>query len=659
MTGLPLDLILGTLARIAVVCGVLLLWLPRYIFPPLDGLPGGDRLLGGAAQMLLLVMVLGYVLVTAHIYEWLTVVGVIVVAVLARRTVARHQERRSHLGPGARLEATLLEEIDGIAALPAQLLSRTARAMRARWSGGHRRPDPLWIAGAVLVAGVGTVAGWIRLWGNFAHAALPLSDAYVVLAWIKEVSEQHLFVNGVYPEGFHIFAATVQKLGLANPVVVEKFIGPLVGCAMVASVGYLAYRVSGRPAAGVVAALIYGTLPALLPYDVARQAATDSQEFGNMLVLPIVWFTYRAWCQRSVPGYRVVAVVLLAAVALVHPLAAANAAAGAVAATLAAWLVHGIRRDTLRWMVRWVPRAALLAVLPLAAGLALGLKLQSTSASFLVSGSTAAPPPITALQTVALLAPVALYALRRAARRPLAEQGAPLAAAFTLAAALLIGQAPRFGLHSEVLASRSGEFIALAEAAGLGLAWALAEELLARVAGARRAAWMSLWGVAALATVAWIRLPPVPAWSYTMDADDFVKAYVLIQTQFTPTDWLAVSDGGGYALSFGYGFHLELSAFLAHVPPAPAWPTYNGQPIGEDHIFIFVEKSYHTVHIAGAGPIPSLAVRRENAAVAAWVAAWERLHGPMPVYFDGPDTVVYELSRPASGHQVAQRLFGG
>ncbi len=647
---LPLSLELDTMLRLLIGGLVLFYFWPRYVFAVDGQVSRTDVLVGYAARMVVVLIVAGLAFTAIHAFSWFALAA----AVFALR-LAKVQPELSRDERGTGLGARLLADLDRLGSWP----RRTLAFLRQRLRGPLRRkarPSAYAVVGAILLLAVLGLSAYLRLAPAFQHAGIPFSDSGVVLYWVQAIGHQVLYPNGIYPEGFHVLIADLSRLTVANSVVSVKFIGPVVGVAMVASVGFATYRLTGRIAPAVAAMLVYGTLPQLLPYSHLRQAGTDAQEFGNALVLPTLWFVYASWVKTS-RWYRGTAVALLAIVAMTHPIVALNAGAAAIAATVAAWLATGVRWRTLGWYLRWVAVAALVALAPLVIALAVGIPLNSSGASFATQMTGAAAPPISLPDKIALLSAAALAlvrAIRLIARRSdRADPGMALAGLLTLIFALAIYQASRLGIHLLALYSRAGEFVALGDALGFAMGVSAVQELLELVRPAF-GRWAALVLAAGLVAAAWVQSPPATFNAfpvYRWLPDDFVAAYARIGSTLPSGTWLAVSDNSGFDYAYGQGLFMTAKDFAAHVGTSGAWPLYHhpgepSRPLAARHLFIFVDR-----RIVVAPSYRSTVLPRREAAqklIRSWVAAWQRTHGPLPVYFRGPDLTVYELTAPIS-----------
>lgn len=644
MMSLPLSLELITLLRLGIAIGVVLIWWPRVALPQDPDLEGWDQPLHNLSRSLVILMIGGYVFVALHIFMWATIAFLL----LGVWFYYRPPQNRYQLTMGSRIAATILEELDRLASLPSHLWDQIRRRFSQRRQ--FTMPNAYTVCTMLVVVAILALATWMRMWSNLAHAGLPFSDAYEELAWLKGIQHELLFPNGIYPQGLYLTMATLSTLSAANAMVFLKFFGPVVGLGLTCSVGYTTYRLSGRATPALVATIIYGLLPILMPYVGIRQAATDSQEFANLFVLPIAYFAYQAW-HTAKPGYRTTTVALLTVVALTHPIALLNAVLAAIAGTLGAWVATGVNWTVFGRFAKGVGLAALIAILPLAIPLALGQHFLGTALPYLTSTVKSAAPPLTIEEYVSGAGCLALFLIRLLRRRQTSELGVPLVAFFLLAMAIILDEAPAFGLNNQVLYDRTGELVALAEALCLGLSWCVLEESVSWFMRQPALLWSSLAVVVAIAALALFKEPPTPFKPYRMNSDAYVVAYTQMAQNFPQASWLAVSSGG-YALAVDKGYQMNPLIWTARVSPQHLWPKYQSPgkkpyAIYQTNILFFVNHHFHVV--------PGLSGQRKalrkriaaNQALKQWIAKWTALHGPLKVYFRTPELTIYELSRTA------------
>ncbi len=647
---LPLASILETVTSMVAIGVVVLVWWPTFALVQFSGMERIDRLVSNATRMLLVLIVAGYLLTAIGILNWMSLAAVLV---LLRLGVPSGVASTPSLGANTTVSSRLLADLNELTALPSGFLARRRRPAPEQRAQSRRRWSWYGAIAALATTGVVAVAAWMRFWQNWLHAALPYSDAYVLLAWMKDIQLGRLFPDGIYPRGYLLVMAEWSQLGATNPILLEKFFGPAVGVAMVLTLGYTAYRLSGKVAPGIIAMLCYGSLTFLFPYTVDRQAASLAQEFGSVFALPTAYFVYRSWTDHEHAGWRWTAVSLLAVAGLVHPIPLLNASIAAIAGTLGGWMASGIDRRVLGWYLRWVPLAAILVALPIVLPRALGIPLYGSSAAFLVSHSGAVAPPLTAVAAVSAGACLALFLFHLLRRREGTVIAVPLVALLALCGALFVQQLPRFGVQSALLSQRSGNFVAFTEGLGLAMGWWLLEEVVAWMVSGRWAKWVSLLAAIAVSVFALRSYPPKPLTPYSMTSDAFVAAWVKITDTQPPDRWLAVSNDLGYAFALGQGFQIDAPAFVAHVSPSTpgAWPQYvpgggrPSYPIGQSEIFLFVNHRYHVANLGTAGLAYARVDRQDTILVQRWLTSWEAHHAAPSVFFSSPQLTVYELKQ--------------
>jgi|GEM_PF-1940945 len=645
---LPASVSLATLARLLLGLVVVLFAWSRAVFP-LEDVDVADRGVAAAGLLLVWLILGGYaaaavdVLGTGFVVAWLLVLWLVV----DRGAVAQ--------GPAGYVRAlpavvvTNLRRLGGPAIRLAQWAERAARTLVRPGQRPRRVPARIWLGAAAL--GVVVVASaWLRFAFNLDHAGLLYSDSLETVAWIKLLLQGQVFPNGVYPFGMYITVSELVAITHASALPAEKFFGPLVGVLMVASAMWTSYRMGGgRLAPALAAGIVYGLLPALLPYTAPRQAATDAQEFGNVFVLPLAWLTFQSW-RTGTRGYALAAAGLLALLGLVHPVALFNGALGALAGTLAAWSVGAFSRDRLRRWLGLIAGAAVVAVAPLAVGLATGGHLISTGVAFLqANAADVVAPPLGPATLWAAGGALALLVARLFVRRHrLSDIGVPLTGLFFLVLAVLVQQAPRFGLRSVVLAARSGELVALVDALDIGLGVAAVGVVLDVVTRPAVAGVVACVLTVAVGSDLAYAQSPRPFAAYRMTSDAYVVAFQRIADTLPPDSWLAVADQG-YAFVLGQGYNLEPEAWAQAASTASAWPDLSlagasPAPLTEPYLFLFDASG--PVAPTVDDPAEAAATRAQRHALAAWVRAWERRHGPMPVYLRAPGLTVYWLRQP-------------
>jgi hypothetical protein len=137
----------------------------------------------------------------------------------------------------------------------------------------------------VLVLGV---SFWLRARYAMGHLSLSPPDTYHYMAWSKELLNNNLYVDGIYPLGIpSVLAFTSKMNGFASMLDVTRFMGPLIGSMIVYGIFYVVYRLSDNFGAATFAAGAFGLLGTRPEWHEPwfRQTGALPQELGLAIAL--------------------------------------------------------------------------------------------------------------------------------------------------------------------------------------------------------------------------------------------------------------------------------------------------------------------------------------------------------------------------------------
>jgi hypothetical protein len=606
-------------------------------------------------KMCLCVVVTGYLLIAVKLYEAISIAAACVLLYALRvRGQARSRARVEHK---TELSSRLYDFLEGRRTLKSVIASLDLPKIPLI-SAERDKPD-VWerlVACAAMV--VFLVSACLRFYHPIFHAALPLSDAYVTLAWMKYMEARVLFHDGLYPHGFHIVLSAIRKVAAIDPVMVLKFVGPFCAVLIVVGVYYFVSRASGSSIAGLTGAFVYGVLPTRLPLAYERQASTNSQEFALLFVLPTGWFVLR----YLVGGDRqdlIAATCGLAVVGLVHPVVALFMAAVVFAAYVAGVLDRSVDLGHYGRMSAAGALAATAASLPLLVGYLSGVPFHGSSVQFATTmGAVHAPQlgPFLWAGMILGLAGCTWHILK--GTRP---RAGPLFALLVIIGGYVIYEAPAFGIQSTALAARSCEFASVACACGFGFGASMFASPASWSGRARSVLVLVVCIMLALTGSVYISPPAKP---YTMQSDAAVEQYLRMASLVAPGDWMMVSNEEGYALALGVGWHQMTDDFLARYDPteetlvALEGPDKGEEP-GVPCIFIHQEKNVYVSALAEPSVAKTTMHREEQKPrLLAWLNAYRASHADIRVYYEDDDLVVWLIERPRSPEERFRRIWG-
>ncbi|MCL6452422.1 MAG: hypothetical protein K6T78_02210 [Alicyclobacillus sp.] len=624
--------------------------MPRWLFRAAPG-SGLDDAISRYIRMVCFVILWGYVLLILKLYEALGFLGVVLLVALFRRSRSgptRHTVRATAM-------ALFYDTIES-----RYLLTRAWRRARLsvrEWGGRFRARRKGWrpvdVAFVCLVLAVLGMVVYVRSADALTNPAPAMSDGYVTLAWMKYVDERILFHDGIYPQGMYFYMSILGKFAFIDALYILKYVGPLNAVFITLGIFYTLQRWTGRRDAPLVGMLLYGLFGyLLLGGDWVRQAATNSQEFGFVFVLPSLVFLDR-FLEFGHPVDLETAAAGVYVTGLTHPLAYILALIGCGSVLVAHWCLPGpfIRRRTWQVVMRGVASAGV-TVAPVVVGYALGRRFNSSGTSF--AGATATTAVTTpALNATDWLGVAAIAVLLAASAREVLRRGPHrvwVAGGIFGLAMFLVYFAGGPVTHSVVLIARALDMWAIVQPLVVGLAVHVLMTY-ARVLG--RLPWLRLGVASGLFAVSLAgpgRQPIVP---YKLQFADDVSVYLRINEAFRYRGYMLVANNEEYALVLGNGYRMDIGQFVKTYDPAKPPLTKVGQsqrdPQLAPYVFIYYPKRIFEVSPTNSiYPIeaPLYAQRyKDQRALRTWLTTYARYH-PLHVYYEDQNLIVYEIAIP-------------
>lgn len=452
------------------------------------------------------------------------------------------------------------------------------------------------------------LAAYLRFYDPLRHLAPALSDSYVTLAWMKYMDQRILFHDGIYTHGFHIYLSFLHKFAAVNPVFMLNMIGPFNGLLIMAGIYYAGRRITMTYSGGLIPALLYGFFIMYLPSEAVRQAATNSQEFALVFLMPALVWTLeylktgkKRWLAAALAG------VLL--IVYIHAVVSFFAVCGLAAAVFSAW--PGVRlkeygQRVLRLTLA-MGGAGVLGLTPLVLGTLFGRHLHGSSAAFATSTEIPALPQITwPCFLLILLALVGMSSAILGLKKQRETRPAILFCGWLLVMAVALYLGPYWGLVNQTLWARSGELLAITIC--ICLSWAAAvweigwrnaarfilfrlkRQMTDRTTG-RGAAVIGLVTVMLVTGFGLQYGVPKPFVPYRMQYDAAVRQYLRIAGSYRPTEWMLIGPAEFYSLVLGMGWHIRTDEFLKDGGKITrTFIPYKGKNLQVPDLFIFVEK---------------------------------------------------------------------
>jgi len=622
--------------------------IPRLLFDPVEG-TFGTKLTANFLRMTLFTIAFGYLLLASKLLE---VIGLVFVIVGWKVLIHYKQRRFSDNTALAVVMARFYDFIElpyiafrNMGRFPTFLRNHVIRGMlvlRTKW---------LSIVSQLPVVSIMVSSTYLRAYDAIHYPAPALSDGYVAIAWLKYVNERILFHDGIYPQGMYFFMDIITKFAMINPLYIVKYTGPLDAMLIVVGLYYFAKAFTGETLAGITAAGLYGIIGHSMLYsDWSRQAATNSQEFGFVFVLPTLYFLHRYLLNgRRVDYWTAFSGICITG--LSHPLAYVLNAVGCSVMLLTHVLAGSSnRRKRILLTVCAGAGSGVVTLAPIGLGLVFGRTFNSSSASFATSValSNVHPPTLDRLDFLALGALIVIAI----------KCGIIISNGKKATVWLFLGMfgSVIFSLFyfggpiskSIVLISRAFDMWAIVEplviAAGIAA-------VFSAIKGIRLRRWLEPISILSVLSIFALNFPTEPIQPYKLQWNEDVQAYLHINRDYHVAGYMLVAPNDEYALVLGQGFRMGILQFVStYNPGAPPLTRYHAVQTDKNipgDVFIYFSK--HIFEVSRSNSIYPLEAplyqqeRVNRVKLSAWLAKYRQSHDSLEVFYDGPNLIVYHI----------------
>jgi len=651
------------LAHYLVALLFLFIVLPKFLFSATyEGWT--DRWLAAYIKMVFFLIIIGYVLVITKLYEVLSL-SVLFIVIIGYRFIKREQGKRTGTLNG-HLIKRVFNLLDGL------FKFRISDIKTFIIRGGTRMKSSLqqnfsWsllLEGLTLAIIIGGSA-YLRFYDAFAHAAPPMADSYVTLAWMKYIDARELFHDGIYPQGFHIYLATIFKFAAVDALYILRYTGPLNAVLFTLGLYMVIRKLTKSGFGSLAAALIFGlywAVPSLSPMEIDRQAATNSQEFAFIFIFPAIYFLMKYVLNKHKEDLKV-GLVCTAIIGLVHSLAFALAGLLIGVLIVSALLVTKQNLKPAIHVTIGAIIAVVFSLVPLGAGYLLGKDFHSSSAEYLVDRKEAVftYPDLTYVDTIALGFCLLLFLCIFVKKNSAKDR---LIALFTVVAGLSVFTLYYAGgawTGSTLIANRSHELWGLLMPFCVGISISFLVKWV-------KEKWEYFLYVPLILLIVFslVLYKPMPIIPYKLEHSENIEQYLKIQDDYLPKTWMIVSQSEGYSVSLGTGFHMHLGDFLQNYrPDGKALTRRDDGTIDTNlspHIFIFMEKKLFQVSESNSvyellKPEYERKVT-EYKQLSEWMKVHEQSGFEVETYFENENIRVYHLQTSEEDSLLIKNMWG-
>ena len=582
---------------------MVLLLAPRFFFANMYS-EEWERSVSNFVKMSGVLIILGHALALLRLFELLSLAFVLIL--VASRI---HKMRRSRQGleeAGMNLEALIYDYFDGKYKLKDVLaLFAKRQAARIRNFVKSRFASVLKQIGSYTLLFILIYGSVVRMIPGYIHSALSHGDRYSGLRWIKEVRNNQLYTDGVIPQGFHVFWATLQEFTRIDTLFVILYTGAFTQLLVMLGLYFFLSRIAGQRSGAIAGLAMYTFLAGIVdPGFINWQMEAGPASFSQVFLLPLLYFSilyirqgHQDAMQTTAAGFLVLAFMDIANFLII--LLIVYAMYGYLS-----FMKQKSPKVTFTSFVIYPGGALLASCIPMGIEMALG---KGIHVSFLeVLG-------------------------------------------FETSAPFLLSEQPTL--------------VPLAVSVGLGLVWYKIFKPFSK----ERYSFKPQYALLVSIVLAGVAFAPVkPAYSVQVDWDASIRQYIRISSEIAPNNWMIVAKETMVPLIVGRGYHMNISYLVQNYDPSKSALTLNGQAEPDlnvaPSVFIFFEKTIRRPSD------PKAAVRlaadyerweQENKQLEEWIEAFLSIHDrEKVVYYEDETLVVLKLQREKQIEETQEEIWG-
>ncbi|NPV52534.1 MAG: hypothetical protein HPY71_03310 [Firmicutes bacterium] len=496
-----------------------------------------------------------------------------------------------------------------------------------------------------------------------------MADPYVHLVWAKYLQRSRLFVDQLYPMGYHAILATIGTLSFMDLYHVIRFTGPVAGILFILTIFYVARSLGVPDMVAILVTVIFGLdMHRWLPADFDRQLRGLPMEFSSIFVLPGLLFLVRyIFTPRKENLYYFFGTV--AATSFIHPYSTGYLALGTLPIVSMGCLLRKLTFKNLASLCLASLGGIVLGNLPVLLGFIGGIPTEGSltwaTSTVVLPGGAPAPKSIKILPFIAgfikgpswylLGLGTAVFVIICNGLRMLIlgknswQSAARLSWGFAAIIMLIFYRLSELSIIAIMDIYRLSLGITLVLC--VLFAFAISELVMLSSLLIDHRFITVLVGITMAYTIVSLPpyYPPVTLIEYPAAAENYFR----IKAQFPKFEWTLVAPVEQFEESLGYGYHVELWKFFRRYRIEHAEDPDFDPPIPTKYVFFFIEKVPLKIWERGLNPddfpgptekyyrIPEMRANLEQEAYV-WCKIFHKTHKNVTVFYEDSELIIYQ-----------------
>ncbi len=582
---------------------LILIILPRFFLNSLykDNL---EKIFSDAIKMSCILISLGYILLIFQLFE---IISVVFLLFFVGIRIIKFRRKSTTLEESiSQLEALMYDFFDGKFKLREAInLYFKTRIQSVKIFFKDKFLNPKNMVTSISIIFILMFAIYIRVYNVLYLASPSYGNRYTTIKWIKDIRGNEMFNDGIYPQGLHIFWATIQEFTRIDVLYMAKYTGPLIQILIILGIYFVISRLTRNLVSGIVGMIIYAMLGGYIDSDFWKwQVEADSGTFAHIFMLPVLYFLIlylRDFDMNAL--YTLFSGMTV--IAFIHPTSYLYLVIGvcliSIVFYIAKWKKDGssISRVLLLSLFAFI-----LSIIPFIIGLFLGRGFHISFVQMFQSEH------------------ISTYML-----------------------------------------SSTPTLLPLIVSILIGFSWNVILKYILRIpyqAFIERALLIIVIVSAMFFTV----LKPIEP--IKIDWDSSVDQYIGISKDFSPRTWMIVSKETFSSIVQGKGYHMNFQELVNNYTPSEknltlinaSEPNLNIAP----HVFIYIEKEFRDENFNQSkyAQLTSLyeTWRRDREAFMSWKDKYESENGEIEIYYEDVHLVIYYLERIQDLDEIQTDIWG-
>lgn len=605
--------------------------------------------------MVFLFIIVGYLLVVVKIYEFISIVlillGIFICFYLKKNKKIKREAMR------LALIALMFDYVDKVKNIKFDfltLIKANLKIIHKNLLDSFKNKFVVW--NVVMLFITLAYSSYLRLYDAYFNAAPAMADSYTTLKWMKFINNRILFPDGIYPQGFHIYLATLQKFAFIDPLYVLRYVGPINCVFIILGIYFVLSRITQDKTTGIVGAIVYGILITFMYSEYQRQAATNSQEFGYLFVVPTLYF-FAKYIKNNKKRDFITAFAGVSITALVHTISYVFIAIGVSVLIIIAILINFKKYwKRIRFIVGSGFLSGIIGIVPVGIGILLKKKFNTSSQNFLTEkASVVGYHILSKMDYIGLFCLLVTFIYILFNFKKLEKNILYVFILILNLVSFLMYYLGGYYTQNTIVATRFVDFWCLTEPLIIGMGFYVVISLLKNIKIRNIVASISCL-IFIFFCLFYLELKPIIP--YKMEYNSNVEQYLKISKEFIPSNWMIVSQSEGYAVVLGKGYNMMLSDFLTNFNPQSKYliDKRTNIVVATPDIFLYQEKNVFVTTFTSEINYPLRKI--QDGELQIWVLKYKKTHSNLSIYYEDKNTRIYRIHQGLKSVDIQSRIWG-